>query len=75
MRPESLPPLWHMAPNQATPTPKRPYLLILPLPIGQVFKHMSLCKKQSMAEYTHIPAVERQKQVDLWGIIGLTDNS
>jgi hypothetical protein len=30
--------------NKATPPPIRPYILIVPLPMGQLFKHRSLSR-------------------------------
>ena len=32
-------------PHSDTLHPTRPYLLIVPLPMGQAFKHMSLCRE------------------------------
>jgi hypothetical protein len=40
--PQSPPPQWHSSSNKATPTLTRPHLLIVPLLMGQAFKHMNL---------------------------------
>jgi hypothetical protein len=32
----------HIFPNKATSTPTRPHFLIVPIPMGQAFKHMSI---------------------------------
>jgi hypothetical protein len=41
-RPQSLHPQYHASSINVTPTPTRPYLLIVPLPMGEGFTHMSL---------------------------------
>ena len=41
-RPQTPPPQWHTSSNKTTPTPTKPYLLIVPFPIDQTFKHMCL---------------------------------
>lgn len=41
-RPQSLPPQWPTPSSKATPTPTRAHLLIVPLSMGQAFKHMNV---------------------------------
>jgi hypothetical protein len=36
------PPQWNTSSNKATPTPTKPHFLVVPLPIGGAFKHISL---------------------------------
>jgi hypothetical protein len=39
---KACPPQRHTSFNEATPTLPRPHLLIVPLPVGQAYKHTSL---------------------------------
>jgi hypothetical protein len=41
-RTQILPERWHISSHKATHIPTKPYLLIVPLPMGQAFKYTSL---------------------------------